>query len=140
MLHAQGRCSLWIARTLRHPRQPPPSLPASRQHLAPQTLPGLLGRVMFVSLFCRKGCQALPVTASLASLVKSSIRCSGLTALGTSAGSTSTSLLPVCRLCNSASSVFIAIHGQLAQLRQLAPSPAVGASMKVLFGFSCCIL
>ncbi|MOA09051.1 hypothetical protein D3C78_1288580 [compost metagenome] len=37
------------------------------------------------------------------------------------------------------SRVFIAIHGQCAQLRQVAPWPAVGASMNDLPGHSCCI-
>ena len=34
---------------------------------------------------------------------------------------------------------FIAIHGQCAQLLQVAPLPAVGASMSVLSGASCCM-
>src|SRR5690554_5064150 len=83
---------------------------------------------------------ALPANLICASRVKSNIRCSGRTAFGINAGSTLISFSPFCKLSNSASSVFIAIQGQFAQLRQDAPSPAVGASIKVLFGLNCCIL
>ena len=68
------------------------------------------------------------------------MRLSGLTARGMSAGSTSTSPEPSSRQLRVRSRVFIAIHGQWAQLRQAAPLPAVGASMKVLSGQACCIL
>jgi hypothetical protein len=38
------------------------------------------------------------------------------------------------------SKAFIAIHGQCAQERQVAPLPAVGASINSLSGLACCIL
>ena len=55
-------------------------------------------------------------------------------------GSTNTSLAPERRLAATFLSPFIAIQGQWPQLRQVAPWPAVGASMRVLPGAACCIL
>ena len=54
--------------------------------------------------------------------------------------STSISPAPVSSAAISRSRSFIAIHGQCAQLLQVAPSPAVGASRKRRPGAACCIL
>ena len=65
-------------------------------------------------------------------------------ALGTRPG---TGLNPLARVAGvsidsrtiRAGELFIAIHGQCAQLLQVALTPAVGASISILPGASCCI-
>lgn len=73
---------------------------------------------------------------------KSSMRFSGISDFTRTSSSTkiSCSAPPSFSAASIAFRPFIAIHGQCAQLRQVAPAPAVGASISSFSGTSCCIL
>ena len=67
------------------------------------------------------------------------MRCKGFLAAAASSGVIRTSPLRLVKHCSIPCRPFIAIHGQKAQLLQLALSPAVGAAKKRLCGERFCI-